>query len=66
MRFYDFPWFWKDEKIYEVLKTVGYVERNLSIKRNYKYKMVTISIRLTKGYKEGGHNIVCKKNGRFY
>jgi hypothetical protein len=67
MRFYDFPWFWKDNQIYEVLKKVGYIERNLSIKCNFKYK--TTSICLTKDYekifKEGGQNIVYEKNGQF-
>jgi hypothetical protein len=55
----------KNEKIHEVLKTVGHLER-LSIKRNFKYKTVACSIRLTKDYesifKNGGHNI-CHKQG---
>jgi hypothetical protein len=50
MIFYNFPWFWKDEKIHNVLKMVGHIER-MSIKWNFKYKTVACFIRLTKGYK---------------
>jgi hypothetical protein len=69
MIFYDFPWFWKNEKIYEVLKTVGYVE-HMKIKRSFKYKTFTTSICLTKDYerifKNGGHNIYYTKDDHSY
>jgi hypothetical protein len=69
MIFYDFPWFWKNEKIYEVLKTVGYV-KHMKIKRSFKYKTVTASIRLTKDYerifKNGGHKICYTKDDHSY
>jgi hypothetical protein len=49
---------------------VGYVETNLSIKHNHKYKTVTMSIRLTKEYKKlyksGSHNVVYEKKRRIY
>jgi hypothetical protein len=49
---------------------VGYVETNLSIKYNYKYKIVTTSIRLIKDYeklyKSGGHNVAYEKKGHIY
>jgi hypothetical protein len=47
-----------------------YVERNLSIKHNYKYKTVTTSIRLSKDYeklyKSGDHNITYKKKNHIF
>ncbi|PKC12349.1 hypothetical protein RhiirA5_410921 [Rhizophagus irregularis] len=69
LKFYDFPAYWKDEMIYEMMKKVGYIER-LEVKWNYKYKTIRARIRLTKEmeekFQQGGSNIVLTKNDRMY
>ncbi|CAB4431328.1 unnamed protein product [Rhizophagus irregularis] len=69
LKFYDFPAYWKDETIYEMLKKVGYIER-LEVKWNYKYRTVRARIRLTKEMDEkfvkGGSNIALTRNDRTY
>lgn len=47
LKFYDFPAYWKDNEIYEMLKQVGYVEK-LEVRWNYKYRTVRAKICLTK------------------
>ncbi|PKY51107.1 hypothetical protein RhiirA4_424271 [Rhizophagus irregularis] len=70
MKFYDFPAYWKNNDIYEMLKKVGYIER-LEVKWNYKYRTVRAKIRLTKEMEEiflkgGSNNIALTKNERTY
>ncbi|PKY55135.1 hypothetical protein RhiirA4_427288 [Rhizophagus irregularis] len=69
IKFYNFPAYWKDNEIYEMLKKVGYIER-LEVKWNYKYRTVRARIRLTKEVEEkflkGGSNIAIAKNERYY
>ncbi|PKB94591.1 hypothetical protein RhiirA5_438439 [Rhizophagus irregularis] len=69
LKFYDFPAYWKETEIYEMMKKVGYVER-LEVKWNYKYRTVRARIRLTKEMEEiflkGGSNIALSKNERMY
>ncbi|EXX78291.1 hypothetical protein RirG_016300 [Rhizophagus irregularis DAOM 197198w] len=69
LKFYDFPAYWKDNDIYEMLEKVGYIER-LEVKWNYKYRTVRARIRLTKEMEEiflkGGSNIALTKNERTY
>ncbi|GBC46816.2 hypothetical protein GLOIN_2v1666204 [Rhizophagus irregularis DAOM 181602=DAOM 197198] len=65
LKFYDFPAYWKDEKIYSTLQKVGYIER-LVVKRSYKYKTVRTNIHLSKEMEaifiiKGGSNITIKK-----
>ncbi|PKK68378.1 hypothetical protein RhiirC2_782342 [Rhizophagus irregularis] len=65
MKFYDFPAYWKNNDIYEMLKKVGYIER-LEVKWNYKYRTVRARIRLTKEMEEiflkgGSNNIALTK-----
>ncbi|PKC66854.1 hypothetical protein RhiirA1_441485 [Rhizophagus irregularis] len=69
LKFYDFPAYWKDETIYEMLKKVGYIER-LEVKWNYKYRTVRARIRLTKEMEDkflkGGSNIAITRNDRTF
>jgi hypothetical protein len=68
--FYDIPWYWTDDLIFELINgKVGRIEY-MRVKRCNKYKMVRMTLRFSNAYEQiflhGGVNVAITKGDRQY